>query len=128
VWQARTRRVSWVIVADDAEVTLVDAGYPGDRERVLVSLEKAGRSPADVAAMLLTRGYTDHLGIAEHFRSAFGTPFLVREREYATSRSGRPGEPDPAAGARGADQPHGFLTDVGGRDITSGVDHARRRA
>lgn len=38
VWQARAKHVARVLVADGAEVTLADTGYPGDRARVLESL------------------------------------------------------------------------------------------
>ena len=52
VWQARAKHVAWVLVVDGGDVTLVDTGYPGDRDRVITSLAKVGRSPADVAAVV----------------------------------------------------------------------------
>lgn len=81
VWHARGKEVSWVLVVDGGEVTLVDTGYPGDRERVMASLAKAGRSPADVAAVILTHAHPDHLGSAEHFRTAHRKRVLAHELE-----------------------------------------------
>ncbi len=89
VWQARAQHVAWVLVVDGGEVTLVDTGYPGDRDRVVASLERVGRSPADVAAVILTHAHPDHLGSAEHFRSVVGRPVLVHESEVANATGER---------------------------------------
>lgn len=85
VFQARAKHVGWVLVTDGDEVTLVDTGYPGDRERVITSLHKIGRSPADVAAVVLTHAHVDHMGSAEHFRSVHHKPVLVHELEVASA-------------------------------------------
>lgn len=89
VWQARAKHVGWVLVVDGEEVTLVDTGYPGDRERVIASLEKVGRSPADVAAVILTHAHPDHLGSAEYFRTVVGKPVLVHELEVPNATGER---------------------------------------
>jgi glyoxylase-like metal-dependent hydrolase (beta-lactamase superfamily II) len=77
-----------VLLTDGDAVTLVDTGYPGDRDRLLASLVKIRRGPADVAAVLLTHAHPDHLGSAEYFRSALAKPVLVHEDEVdnATGR------------------------------------------
>ena len=37
----RARHVGWVLVTDGDDVTLVDTGYPGDRDRVIASLARS---------------------------------------------------------------------------------------
>jgi glyoxylase-like metal-dependent hydrolase (beta-lactamase superfamily II) len=55
-----------------------------------------GRSLADVRAVLLTHGHSDHIGFAERMRSERGTPVMVHEADAALAR----GEvPSPATGA-----------------------------
>ena len=89
VWHARGKHVGWVLVTEGDSVTLVDTGYPGDRTRVLASLERIGRRPADVAAVLLTHAHPDHLGSAEFFRSSVSKPVLVHEDEVANATGER---------------------------------------
>jgi glyoxylase-like metal-dependent hydrolase (beta-lactamase superfamily II) len=86
VWHARAKHVGWALVTDGDGVTLVDTGYPGDRDRVLASLERIGRSPADVEAVVLTHAHPDHLGSAEHFRVERSTPVWTHEAEAAHAR------------------------------------------
>ncbi|GAA2533269.1 MULTISPECIES: MBL fold metallo-hydrolase [Streptomyces] len=72
---------NWVILTEGDAVTLVDTGYPGDRERLLDSLTQVGSSPEAVAAVLITHAHNDHLGSAEHLRAAYGTPVYAHEAE-----------------------------------------------
>lgn len=85
VHHARAKHVSWVLVTDGADVTLVDSGYPGDRHRVIASLEAIGRSPADLGAILLTHGHPDHIGSAEYLRRTYDVPVHAHEREVANA-------------------------------------------
>jgi glyoxylase-like metal-dependent hydrolase (beta-lactamase superfamily II) len=89
VHHARAKHVSWVLVTDGTEVTLVDSGYPGDRPRVIASLESIGRSPADLGAIVLTHGHPDHIGSAEYLRRAHRVRVLAHEREVANARGMR---------------------------------------
>ncbi|MFD5494402.1 MBL fold metallo-hydrolase [Streptomyces sp. NPDC001812] len=72
---------NWVILQEGDAVTLIDTGYPGDRERLLASLAEVGSAPEAVAAVLITHAHTDHLGSAEYLRSAYGTPVYAHEAE-----------------------------------------------
>jgi glyoxylase-like metal-dependent hydrolase (beta-lactamase superfamily II) len=89
VHHARAKHVSWVLVTDGAEVTLIDSGYPGDRSRVIASLERIGRSPADISAILLTHGHPDHIGCAEFLRRTHGAPVRAHELEGPNARGER---------------------------------------
>jgi glyoxylase-like metal-dependent hydrolase (beta-lactamase superfamily II) len=89
VWHARAKHVGWALVNEGDGMTLVDTGYPGDRDGVLVSLERIGRSPADVEAVVLTHAHPDHIGSAEHFRVERSTPVWTHEAEAAHARGER---------------------------------------
>ncbi|MFF7145079.1 MBL fold metallo-hydrolase [Streptomyces nodosus] len=77
---------NWVIVKDGDSATLVDAGYPKDRERLLASLAAVGVSPAAVEAVLITHAHNDHLGAAEYLRRTHGTPVLMHREELPHAR------------------------------------------
>ncbi|MFJ5032349.1 MBL fold metallo-hydrolase [Streptomyces sp. NPDC088560] len=78
--------VNWVILKDGDAVTLVDTGYPGDRQGVLESLAAVGSSPAAVAAVLITHAHNDHLGSAEYLRATHGTPVVLHPVEVRHAR------------------------------------------
>ncbi|MFD1657581.1 MBL fold metallo-hydrolase [Streptomyces caeni] len=77
---------NWVIVKDGGTATLVDTGYPRDRERLLASLAAVGVAPGAVAAVLITHAHNDHIGAAEYLRRTHGTPVLMHEAELAHAR------------------------------------------
>jgi glyoxylase-like metal-dependent hydrolase (beta-lactamase superfamily II) len=77
---------NWVILTEGDAVTLIDTGYPGDRQQVLDSLAAVGGSPEAVAAVLITHAHNDHLGSAEHLRAAYGTPVYLHPAEVPHAR------------------------------------------
>ncbi|GHF34169.1 MBL fold metallo-hydrolase [Streptomyces griseoluteus] len=82
----RGHHVNWVILKDGEDVTLVDTGYPGDRQGLLDSLAAVGSSPEAVTAVLITHAHNDHLGSAEYLRAAHGTPVLLHPAEVPHAR------------------------------------------
>lgn len=77
------------------EVTIIDAGVPGYYKDIAGELSAMGRTPADVRALVLTHGHTDHIGFAERLRRERGVPVSVHEADAALAR----GEvPNPAKG------------------------------
>ncbi|MFD9002505.1 MBL fold metallo-hydrolase [Streptomyces sp. NPDC059582] len=77
---------NWVILTEGDAVTLIDTGYPGDRQLLLESLAAVESSPEAVVAVLITHAHNDHLGSAEYLRSAFGTPVWLHEAEVPHAR------------------------------------------
>ncbi|MEU3856747.1 MBL fold metallo-hydrolase [Streptomyces sp. NPDC028722] len=77
---------NWVILKEGDAVTLIDTGYPGDRQGLLESLARVGSSPEAVTAVLITHAHNDHLGSAEHLRATYGTPVLLHPAEVPHAR------------------------------------------
>jgi glyoxylase-like metal-dependent hydrolase (beta-lactamase superfamily II) len=82
----RGEAVNWALIADDAGVMLVDAGYPGDREHVVDSLRKLGFDAPDVRAILLTHAHIDHLGSAIWFANEYDTPVYCHAEEVGHTK------------------------------------------
>jgi glyoxylase-like metal-dependent hydrolase (beta-lactamase superfamily II) len=83
------------LVADGTDVTIIDAGVPGYWGDLPGGLAAMGRTLADVRALVLTHGHSDHIGFAERARRERGVPVSVHELDAALAR----GEvPNPAKG------------------------------
>jgi glyoxylase-like metal-dependent hydrolase (beta-lactamase superfamily II) len=83
------------LVEQAGEVTIVDAGVPGLYKDIDRELAAMGRAPADVRALVLTHGHTDHIGFAERLRRERRVPVTMHEADAALAR----GEvPNPAKG------------------------------
>jgi glyoxylase-like metal-dependent hydrolase (beta-lactamase superfamily II) len=77
---------NWVILTEGDAATLIDTGYPGDRQRLLDSLTAVGSTPEAVVAVLITHAHNDHLGSAEYLRATYGTPVRLHEAEVPHAR------------------------------------------
>jgi glyoxylase-like metal-dependent hydrolase (beta-lactamase superfamily II) len=86
VWLVTGTDVNWVLVADGDEVTLVDSGEPRDLPRVMSSLQRIGRAPGDVRAVVLTHAHPDHIGAAEPLRADRGIPVRLLAAEAPHAR------------------------------------------
>ena len=83
------------LVADGGGVTIIDAGLPGYWTALPTELAAMGRSLADVRAVVLTHGHSDHIGFAERARRERGVPVSVHELD-ALLAQGK--VPNPAKG------------------------------
>lgn len=86
VYSVSGSNTNWVIVKDGDSCTLIDTGYPGDRDALLASLEAIGLNAGSVAAVLVTHAHNDHIGAAEYLRVRYGTPVLMHEEEVPHAR------------------------------------------
>jgi glyoxylase-like metal-dependent hydrolase (beta-lactamase superfamily II) len=78
--------VDCYLVIEGTNVTIVDAGLPGQWSELLGELARIGRSLADVKALVLTHGDTDHVGFAARLHRESGVPVLVHEADAARAR------------------------------------------
>jgi glyoxylase-like metal-dependent hydrolase (beta-lactamase superfamily II) len=86
--------VNAYLLLDGSEITIVDAGMPGNWADLVAELSALGRSLEDIRALVLTHGHSDHIGFAERVRGR-GVPVSVHELDAALAR----GEvPNPAKG------------------------------
>lgn len=83
---AETGLVNWILLSDGQDVTLVDAGYPGDHERVVASLERIGRRVENLAAILVTHAHGDHVGTIPRLLARRPVPVLTSEVEAQHAR------------------------------------------
>jgi glyoxylase-like metal-dependent hydrolase (beta-lactamase superfamily II) len=87
--------VNSYLVEESGEVTIIDAGVPGFYRDIRKELAAMGRTIADVRALVLTHGHTDHIGFAERLRRDQRVPVWVHEMDAALAR----GEvPNPSKG------------------------------
>jgi glyoxylase-like metal-dependent hydrolase (beta-lactamase superfamily II) len=87
--------VNAYLLEDAGEVTIIDAGVPGYYDDLPRELAAMGRSVADVRALLLTHGHSDHIGFADRLRRERSVPVWVHEADAALARGG---VPNPARG------------------------------
>jgi glyoxylase-like metal-dependent hydrolase (beta-lactamase superfamily II) len=87
--------VNSYLVEDSGEVTIIDAGVPRFYRDIPGELTAMGRTVADVRALVLTHGHTDHIGFAERLRRDERVAVWVHEMDAALAR----GEvPNPSKG------------------------------
>jgi glyoxylase-like metal-dependent hydrolase (beta-lactamase superfamily II) len=64
--------VNSYLVVDGGGVTVIDAGLPGYWKLLQAELAAIGKSVADVRALILTHGDTDHIGFAARMHTETG--------------------------------------------------------
>src|SRR5688572_14068484 len=78
---------NWYLIEDGDRLTVVDAGVPTSWSSFQDALRKLGRSPSDVAAVVLTHAHFDHMGFAERARKELGVTVWVHENDVPLTRN-----------------------------------------
>ncbi len=78
--------VNSYLIDDGGQITVVDAGMPGQYADLVRELAAMGRSVSDVRAVVLTHGDTDHIGFAERLRREHGVPVFVHALDADRAR------------------------------------------
>ena len=69
--------VNSYLVEDGGAITIIDTGMAGQYDDLERELAAMGRSKADVKAIVLTHGDSDHIGYANRLRREIGIPVYV---------------------------------------------------
>ena len=78
--------VNAYLIDDGGAVTVIDAGMPGLYGDIPRELAAMGRSVADVRALVLTHGHSDHIGFAERLRREHEVPVWIHDLDAALAR------------------------------------------
>jgi glyoxylase-like metal-dependent hydrolase (beta-lactamase superfamily II) len=78
--------VSSYLVLDPEGVTVIDAGVPGLWRYLEPELATAGRTLADVKALVLTHGDTDHIGFASRLYAETGVRAHIHQADADRAR------------------------------------------
>ena len=78
---------NWYLLEDGDRLTIVDTGVPDSWGSLTSALSRLGRSPADVAAVVLTHAHFDHVGFAERARRELGVPVWVHADDAPLTRN-----------------------------------------
>jgi len=74
---------------------LVDAGSPGEAEKILSAVRSNGVEPRDLSLILLTHAHTDHAGSAKALREQTGAPVALHPADAQMLRRGTMGKLKP---------------------------------
>lgn len=80
---------AYLLVGERA--VLVDAGAPGQADRILDAVRRAEVDPNDISLLIHTHGHIDHAGSAAELRRRIGMPVAVHEADAPLLRSGTNG-------------------------------------
>jgi glyoxylase-like metal-dependent hydrolase (beta-lactamase superfamily II) len=80
--------VNWYVVEADGRLTVVDAGLPAFWDQFAPALARIGRSPDDVAALVLTHAHADHTGVAGRLHDR-GVPVYLHAADHEMLRTGK---------------------------------------
>jgi glyoxylase-like metal-dependent hydrolase (beta-lactamase superfamily II) len=94
VWRCGTRFVNWYVVEDGGRLTVVDAGLPGYWSQFDETLQAIGRGRADVAALVLTHGHSDHVGYSERLRTELDVPVWIHSADREMAGEGKLQKPE----------------------------------
>lgn len=93
VWRVATAPLdlvnTFVLVDDDGQVTLVDAGTKRAPKAVLAGLAQIGVGPSDVTRIVVTHAHPDHVGGLAALRGRTGATVAAHEREAPYLREGK---------------------------------------
>lgn len=83
VHRVEDAHTNWYLVQEGTALTVVDTGLPRSWESLQAALRELGRSPADIAAVVLTHAHFDHIGFARRAQHELGVSLWAHREELA---------------------------------------------
>jgi glyoxylase-like metal-dependent hydrolase (beta-lactamase superfamily II) len=80
--------VNAYLIETDDELSLFDAGFPGDEPAIVAAIESLGRRPEELRRVILSHGHIDHFGSAVALRTLTGAPLLLSQVDADRLASG----------------------------------------
>ena len=80
---------SFLLVDEDGQLTLVDAGLKGSTPRIVAGIRMAGHDPSDVTRIVLTHGHNDHVGGLAEMSRQTGAEVAAHADDAVDIRAGR---------------------------------------
>lgn len=77
------------LIASDAGILIVDAGFSNAARNVLRAIEQLGYAPTDVRLIFLTHVHMDHVGSAAELRRRTGAPIAMHRADVGKARAGK---------------------------------------
>lgn len=77
---------NWTVVRQGDDLTLIDAGYPQDLDRLLASIEHLGGRIEDIRGVLITHAHVDHVGSLPGIQARHRIPMHAHDRELPMLR------------------------------------------
>ncbi|WP_233255662.1 MBL fold metallo-hydrolase [Naasia lichenicola] len=74
--------VNCYLLEEEERVTIVDAAHPRTWPLVAKALDAIGRTPKDVAALILTHAHFDHLGFAARAQQEWNLPIWAHADDH----------------------------------------------
>ncbi|MEM8865246.1 MAG: MBL fold metallo-hydrolase [Planctomycetota bacterium] len=88
-------RLSTAFLVIGERPVLVDAGSPGEADKIVRAMAKYHVSPGDLSLILLTHAHTDHAGSAKELRQRSGAPVALHPADGEMLRRGTMGRLNP---------------------------------
>ena len=82
------------LVVDDKAI-LIDAGHPGQADRILAAVRRAGVEEQDISLLLHTHGHGDHAGSSAELKRRLRLPVAVHAADADLLRRGDNGRVTP---------------------------------
>ena len=77
------RTANVFVITDDAGLTLIDTGMPGEADKIITQLEAAGYGVADIQRILVTHTHSDHVGSLADLVQRSGAQVMAHQAEVA---------------------------------------------